>query len=80
MGRSVRNPSSLGDRDQRLILFEVWLEQPESLHSQPAGIFRESGQFVHTRTVCQIKLTTLCQIILKATLLAQVHRAANHTT
>ena len=72
MCRPVRNPGSLGDRDQRLILFEVWLEQPEALHGQLACPFQERGQFVHTGPVCQIKLTTICQLILKATVISPI--------
>jgi hypothetical protein len=67
VGCAIGNPGGLRDRDQRLILFEVRLKQTEAIHSQPACVFRESGQVVHTRTVCQIKLTILCQIILKVT-------------
>jgi hypothetical protein len=36
----------------------VRLEQPEAIECQPACLFRESGQLVHTDTVCQILLTT----------------------
>jgi hypothetical protein len=60
-------------------LFEVGLEQPEPLHCQPACLFRESGQLVHTGQVCQIKLTTLCQLILKVSLTEHINRFGDYT-
>src|SRR4051794_17128706 len=73
----VRNPGSLGHRCQRLIPLEVWLEQTEALHSQPARLFRQSGELVHTGTVCQIMLTTLCQLILKVSLIRSPSRVVS---
>lgn len=67
MGRPIRNAGGLCDTSEGLMLFKMRLKKPEALHRQFAGFIRESGQLVHTHGVCQIMLTTLCQIMLKVT-------------
>ena len=41
------------------------LEQPEPIERQSPGVLRQTGQLVHTRTVCQIMLTDLCHFNLE---------------
>jgi len=63
----VRNARCRRDRLQRPIIFEVRLEQVESIKGAFSGLSRKPRQFVHTRRIRQIACKVLRQIICKVT-------------